>query len=74
MASAYFYGKGGKPAWSNKIRPSSKLIVTMPWSSKHGEFGYSWNGDQPNDMTEYEMADILHYINSILYEMKDSKF
>lgn len=74
VATAHFCGKAGKARWNNKHYPSTRLRVTMPSSNKYGEYGYSWNGDQPNDMTEYEMADILHYINSILYEMKDSKF
>ena len=73
MASAYIYGKGGKPTWSNKIRPSSKLIVTMPWANKHGEFGYSWNGDSQRDKSEQDITDILRYIKGIVNEMKDSR-
>ena len=69
IASAYFYGKGKQYKYGARDRryPSSKLIVTMPYS----KYGYSWNGDSPNDMTEYEMADILRYINSILDDMKE---
>lgn len=71
IVSAYFYGKRGKNSWNNKTYPSSKLIVTLPYASKHGEYGYSWNGSSPNDMTEYEMADILRYINAIVDDMKE---
>jgi hypothetical protein len=69
IASAYFYGKGKQHKYGARDRryPSSKLIVTMPYS----KYGYSWNGDSPNDMTEYEMADILRYINAILDDMKE---
>jgi len=72
IASAYFYGKAHKSRWSNRMHPSSKLIVTMPYSNKHGEYGYSWNGNSPKDMTEYQMADILRYINIVVDETRET--